>query len=57
MVRKMAEKHMDKGRRRLMSLKDVKIKKPFPMKIVQIMVVLLLLSANILLVKIFNILN
>ena len=39
-----------------MSLKDVKIKKPFPMKIVQVMVVLLLLSANILLVKIFNIL-
>ena len=40
-----------------MSLKDVKIKKPFPMKVVQVMVVLLLLSANILLVKIFNILN
>jgi hypothetical protein len=40
-----------------MSLKDVKIKKPFPMKIVQVMVVLLLLSANILLVKIFNIVN
>ena len=40
-----------------MSLKNVKIKKPFPMKIVQVMVVLLLLSANILLVKIFNILN
>jgi hypothetical protein len=40
-----------------MSLKDVKIKKPFPMKVVQAMVVLLLISANILLVKIFNILN
>jgi len=48
---------MDKGRGIKMSLKDVKIKKPFPMKIVQVMVVLLLLSANILLVKIFNILN
>jgi hypothetical protein len=46
-----------KERRKLMSLKNVKIKKPFPMKIVQVMVVLLLLSANILLVKIFNILN
>jgi len=45
------------GLKRIMSLKDVKIKKPFPMKIVQVMVVLLLLSANILLVKIFNILN
>ena len=39
-----------------MSLKNVKIKKPFPMKIVQVMVVLLLISANVLLVKIFNIL-
>jgi len=48
---------MDKRRGIKMSLKDVKIKKPFPMKIVQVMVVLLLLSANILLVKIFNILN
>ena len=45
------------GLKRIMSLKDVKIKKPFPMKIVQVMVVLLLLSAYILLVKIFNILN
>ena len=45
------------GLKRIMSLKDVKIKKPFPMKVVQVMVVLLLLSANILLVKIFNILN
>ena len=53
----MAKKYMDKGRRRVMSLKDVKIKKPFPMKIVQIIVVLLLLSSNILLVKIFNMLN
>ena len=57
MVRKMAKKYMDNGRGIKMSLKDVKIKKPFPMKIVQIMVVLLLLSSNILLVKIFNMLN
>jgi hypothetical protein len=40
-----------------MSLKNIKIKKPFPMKIVQIMVVLLLISSNILLVKIYFILN
>jgi hypothetical protein len=53
----MAKKYMDKGRGIKMSLKDVKIKKPFPMKIVQIIVVLLLLSSNILLVKIFNMLN
>ena len=57
MVRKVSTKHMDKGRGIKMSLKDVKIKKPFPMKIVQIIVVLLLLSSNILLVKIFNMLN
>jgi len=38
-------------------MKNIKIKKPFPMKVVQIMVVLLLLSANILLFKIFNIVS
>jgi hypothetical protein len=38
-----------------MSLKDVKLKKPFPMKVVQIMVVLLLLGANILLLTIYDI--
>ena len=38
-----------------MSLKDVKLKKPFPMKVVQVMVVLLLLGANILLLTIYDI--